>query len=423
MNTDTMPATPCQPTPHAADEAAWVIPGSTAYRRISVALFLAGFATFSLLYCVQPLLPVFAHEFGIGAAQSSLALSLSTGFLAFSILCASVLSERFGRRGMMFTSMAIAAVLNLAAALAPDWHSFLIARALEGLGLGGVPAIAMAYLAEEVHPRGLGFSMGLYVGGTAFGGMVGRVGMSIMLDHFPWRTTMWALGALDLAVAIAFVLLLPAPRKLLRSSAAQSVNHLALWRGHLSQTRLSAVFGIGCLVMGVFVAVYNYAGFRLMAPPFSLSATQTGLIFCSYVFGIVASSAAGACADRFGRGMILFAGLAVAIAGVTLTLSHALPLVVAGIVVLTIGFFITHSVASSWVGLLAQGAKGHASSLYLLAYYAGSSVLGSLGGWFWQNGGWTSVAMFSYVLLAMCVVLAMHTASITRRAPTRQKSA
>ena len=154
-------------------------PGSAAYRRISFALFLAGFASFSLLYCVQPLLPVFAREFNIGAAQSSLALSLSTGFLAASILCASALSERFGRRGMMFASMSIAALFNFASALAQGWHSFLVARALEGFVLGGAPAVEMAYLAEEIHPQGLGLSMGLYVGGTAFGGMVGRVGMSM----------------------------------------------------------------------------------------------------------------------------------------------------------------------------------------------------------------------------------------------------
>ena len=57
----------------------WVESGSPAYRRISLALFLAGFATFSLLYCVQPVLPELAQAFGLGAANSSFALSVSTG--------------------------------------------------------------------------------------------------------------------------------------------------------------------------------------------------------------------------------------------------------------------------------------------------------------------------------------------------------
>ena len=49
----------------------WVQAGSPAYRRISLALFLAGFATFSLLYCVQPVLPELAAHFGLGAAGKS----------------------------------------------------------------------------------------------------------------------------------------------------------------------------------------------------------------------------------------------------------------------------------------------------------------------------------------------------------------
>ncbi len=380
-----------------------------------MALFLAGFATFSLLYCVQPLLPEFASEFHIGAAQSSLALSMSTGFLAFSILCAGALSERLGRRGLIFASMTLAAVCNLWAAVEPTWHGILAARALEGLALGGVPAVAMAYLAEEINPRGLGLSMGLYVGGTAFGGMIGRVGMSYLSDHLSWRTAMLAIGVVDIAAAIAFVLLLPASRNFAARRDLSPAHHLALWRKHLTASTLPAVFAIGCLAMGVFVTVYNYAGFRLMAPPFDLSATQTGLIFCAYIFGIVAASVAGALADRCGRGPIMTGGVAVAALGIALTMMHTLVPIVLGIVVLTIGFFVAHSVASGWVGQLADGAKGHATSLYLLAYYLGSSVLGSWGGWFWQNGAWPSVAGFAFALLAVCGALAIYVARVQSR--------
>ncbi|WP_042298194.1 MFS transporter [Paraburkholderia bannensis] len=384
-----------------------VSPGSAAYRRISIALFLAGFATFSLLYCVQPLLPVFAEEFHIGAAQSSLALSLSTGFLAVSILCAGALSERVGRRGLIFASMTLAALFNVLAALEPGWHGILVARALEGFALGGVPAVAMAYLAEEISAAGLGFAMGLYVGGTAFGGMVGRVGMSWLSEHLSWRTAMLTIGVIDIAAAVAFFVLLPVSRNFVRRASLNPAHHIALWRKHLGAPTLPAVFATGCLAMGFFVTIYNYAGFRLLLPPFDLSSTQTGLIFCAYLFGIVAATAAGALADRCGRGPVLLGGVIVAALGLALTLSHALVPVVLGIVVLTVGFFTTHSVASGWVGQLADGAKGHATSLYLLAYYLGSSVLGSWGGWFWQNGQWPSVAGFAFAMLAACAVLAM----------------
>jgi YNFM family putative membrane transporter len=216
--------------------------GSPTYRRISIALFLAGFATFSLLYCVQPLLPAFTQEFGVSPAASSLALSLTTGFLALAILCASALSEALGRRGLMFGSMCGAAVLTVVVALTPDWHALLLARAVEGLVLGGVPAVAMAYLAEEIEPDGLGFAMGLYVGGTAFGGMVGRVGIGVLTEFSSWRVAMATLGAVDLLAAIGFVLLLPASRHFVRRTGFAPRRHIDQWLAHLRHGGMASLF-------------------------------------------------------------------------------------------------------------------------------------------------------------------------------------
>ncbi|WP_176316000.1 MFS transporter, partial [Burkholderia vietnamiensis] len=142
-------------------------------------------------------------------------------------LAASALSERLSRRRLMFVSMALAAALNLAAAWMPSWPGVLMARALEGLVLGGVPATAMAYLAEEIQPRGLGLSMGLYVGGTAFGGMVGRVGMSMLSDWMSWRAAMQWIGAIDIVVAIGFALLLPASRHFVPRAGVSLGEHVA----------------------------------------------------------------------------------------------------------------------------------------------------------------------------------------------------
>lgn len=389
----------------------WVQAGSPAYRRISLALFMAGFATFSLLYCVQPVLPELAAHFGLGAAGSSLALSVSTGCLAVAIFVAGALSEGRDKRRLMFASMALAAVCNVLAAVAPTWGALLVARALEGILLGGVPAVAMAYLADEIHPRGLGFSMGLYIGGTAFGGMAGRVGMSALADQFGWRAAMATIGALGLLSAIGFVRLLPKTSGAVPSGTRQSQSlrlHLDAWRAHLQTPGLPLLFLSGFALMGVFVSLFNYAGFRLALPPYGLSQTQIGLIFCVYLFGILASPTAGALADRLGRAPVLVGGVALMAAGVVLTLVAPLLWVIVGIAVLTFGFFVAHSVASGWVGQLARQSKGHASSLYLLAYYLGSSVLGSAGGWFWEHGRWPALVGFSLVLLAGALAMALR---------------
>ena len=372
----------------------WVRRGTPAFRRINLALFLAGFGTFSLLYCVQPLLPLLAEEFGVGAGQASLAVSLATGLLAISILCAGALSESWGRKGLMFASLCAASVLNLLAAAAPSWGGLLLLRALEGIALGGVPAIAMAYLAEETEPEGLGLAMGLYVSGTAFGGMAGRVITGLAAEFVSWRFAMASIGALGLALAIGFVVLLPPSRNFRPRRGMNLRSNLTLWSGHLRHPGLPWLFLTGFLTMGGFVTVYNYIGFRLAAPPYGLSQAEVGAIFTVYILGIFTSSAAGYLSDRMGRGLVLAGGVLISLTGLALTLALPLWLIVLGMAGLTAGFFVSHTVASGWVGRMATTAKAHASSLYLLAYYAGSSTMGSLGGWFWTHGGWPAVAGF-----------------------------
>ncbi|MEQ4575501.1 MAG: MFS transporter [Gammaproteobacteria bacterium] len=377
-----------------------------ALARIRIALFLAGFATFSLLYSVQPLLPEFAREFGVDAATSSLPLSLATGALALAIFCAGAVSENLGRRGLMFVSIALAALLNLAAALLPHWGMLVAARTLSGIALGGVPAVAMVYLAEELPAERLGAATGLYVAGNAFGGMSGRIVMSVLTDHLGWRGALAALSVLDLLCAVAFVLLLPASRHFVRRHGINLRYHLRAWHGHLRDRHLPWLFSIPFLLMGAFVSVYNYAGFRLGGPEFGLSQSQIGLIFSAYVFGIVSSSVAGFASDRFGRGPVVLYGVLACIAGVLATLLHSLAGVIGGIVLLTIGFFIAHSAASAWVGRLGGANRSHAASLYLLAYYIGSSLIGSVSGWFWQHGGWGALVAFLSLLLALALLAA-----------------
>ncbi|MGE8547597.1 MAG: MFS transporter, partial [Alcaligenes sp.] len=168
-------------------------------------------------------------------------------------------------------------------------------------------------------------------------------------------------------------------------------------------------------LMGAFVAVYNYVGFRLLLPPFSLSQTFIGFIFVVYLVGIFASTWFGRLADRHGRGAMLSAASGLALGGLVLTLSDWLPVLVAGIVVFTFGFFAAHAVASGWVGQMARGYKALAASLYLLVYYVGSSVLGALGGQFWTVGGWHGVAAMAGGLLAAALTVSAGLAWRTGR--------
>ena len=78
----------------------------------ALALFLAGFSTFGLLYTVQPLLPEFSRHFGVSAAGSAMSLSLTTGTLAVAMLLAGLLSDAVGRRPLMIAALLASATLS-----------------------------------------------------------------------------------------------------------------------------------------------------------------------------------------------------------------------------------------------------------------------------------------------------------------------
>ncbi|HVX42090.1 MAG TPA: MFS transporter [Gemmatimonadaceae bacterium] len=383
--------------------------GTPEFRRTNLALFSAGFATFSLLYCVQPLMPVFAREFRVSAAQSSLSLSLTTGLLAPSMIVAGALSESRGRKPMMVASLLASALLTVLSAFITNWHLFLATRALAGVAFAGLPAISMAYLAEEVHPASIGLAMGLAIGGNGLGGMIGRLLTALITDLTSWRFAVGTIGVLGLVATLIFWRTLPASRNF--HPRPPRVRALAASFAHqLRRGELVGLFGVGFLFMGSFVTSYNYITYDLLAPPYRLSQSMVGLIFVVYLVGIGSSAWIGGMADRAGRGRMLVLMFAVMLGGVGLTMLRPLPLVVAGVAVITFGFFGGHSVASSWVGLRARDAKAQASALYLFFYYMGSSVAGSVGGLFWDDAQWAGVAAFVAAMLIAGVLLALVSA-------------
>ncbi|CAB5520446.1 MFS transporter [Stutzerimonas stutzeri] len=361
--------------------------GTAAYRRATLALFCAGFATFALLYCIQPLLPLLAAHFAVSAANSSLALSLTTLSLALCLLISGALAESWGRKPVMAAALGLASLLGLACVLVESWHLLLLLRTLLGLALSGLPALAMAYVGEEFDPDSLPAAMGLYIGGTALGGMLGRLLSGLLSDLGGWTLALGGIAALGMVALSLFVWLLPASRHFKAQPLSLTVL-LANFRLHLSNPVLRSLFLQGFLLMGGFVALFNYIGFRLAGAPFGLSSTFIGLLFVVYLGGIFSAGWAGRLVPRLGARQVLRGGVALMLLGVGLCATTWLASIVVGLGVFTLGFFAAHAVASGQVGSHAQGARAQASALYLCAYYLGSSVVGYGAGYVWDHAGW-----------------------------------
>ncbi|WP_409368788.1 MFS transporter [Lysinibacillus sp. 38-6] len=378
--------------------------GTKAFNKANWALFLAGFITFANLYVSQPLLPTFAQEFHVSPAVASLSLSVTTLALSISMIIVGSLSEAWGRKSLMTISIFAASVLTLALAFSPNFETILVLRVIQGIVFAGLPAIAMAYLGEEMEPSSLGIAMGLYISGNSVGGLSGRVIIGTFTDLYNWQVGMIVLGIISLIISLLFIWMLPnskhfTARPLQLKPLTQSLIQ------HLKDPSMLCLFGISFVLMASFVTLYNYIGFKLMAPPYNLSATIVGWIFVIYLVGTFSSAWFGSLADRFGRQKMLIIAIAIMLAGALMTLQSLLLLKIVGITVFTFGFFAAHSIASGWVSKRATHDKAQASSLYLFFYYFGSSVGGTAGGVFWMHFGWIGViAMITVFLVTACVL-------------------
>ncbi|MFF7454968.1 MFS transporter [Kitasatospora sp. NPDC008115] len=382
-------------------------PGQRSFRRANLALFAAGIATFVLLYSTQGLLPVLSDDLALTPGQASWTASAATLGLALALLPASALSDRYGRTTVMTASTLAASTLALALPFAPDLTTLVVLRVLQGAALAGLPATAMAYLAEEVHPSALASAMGLYVAGNSIGGMGGRLLSGWVAAGFGWRWGLAASAALALLAALAFRLLIPAARHF--TPAPVDARALARTVGrHLRNPLLLRLYALGLLFMAVFGAVYNTVGYRLIGAPFHLPESIAASIFVVYLVGTGTSAAAGRLAARLGRRGALYVAIGTTALGLLLSLADSLVLTLLGLVLITAGFFAGHATASAAVGRTATEGRAQASALYLIAYYLGNSLGGTIGADAYHATGWPGAAAIGLTAMTLAAAITLY---------------
>ena len=395
------------------DRSSGHLPGSGELRRLNLSMLAAGIAAFGALYSTQALMPALGAQFDVTATQSSLTVSAGTGALALAVVPMSMAAERYGRTITMRAGFAAVTTLILLSALAPTFAVLVALRALVGVAVAAVVGVAMGHVGAEVHPRAVGGAMGLYVAGNSLGGIGGRLISAGVYDAFDWRVAQAAIG---LVCAIAFVVFwrnLPPP--IVRHSSGNSRTVVRDATRHIRDPALLMLYGVPFLLMGGFVATYNYLTFRLESAPFDLPSSIVSLVFLVYLSGTAASVVAGRLADRIGRPPVVCGAVAIMGLGLVGTLPDRLSTVLLGTIVFTTGFFAAHSAASGWVPRLAGTPTTVASAIYVLCYYAGSSVFGTGVGVAWSHGSWPATVAAVGALVALSLVCAACVTGLAHR--------
>ena len=381
--------------------------------RAMVAMLFVGLAIFSGLYSTQALLPTFVEELGFSPTEAALTVSAATGALAVFIVPLSILSERFGRGRLLVISAILATVLAFAVPMVGDNVLALISiRALQGAVLAGAPAVAMAWLSEELDENVLPRAMGLYIAGNTLGGIAGRLVPTGLLDFTGWRGALLGSAIVSGLFTVLFVLLLPKQRNF-RAKQLRFKAEIRAMVNHWSNLNISLLFLFAFLGMGAFVSMYNFITFRLV-DHFGLPVALAGLVFVMYLAGTWSSARVGGIINRFGHGQTFIASTGLYALGVVMTLGP-LPMLLAGMFIFTAGFFAAHSTASGWVGQAAATNRAEASSMYLFCYYAGSSVIGALSGLVFEAASWTGFIAYISCFTAAVILIGIWLLKSTSR--------
>jgi MFS transporter, YNFM family, putative membrane transport protein len=358
-------------------------------RYAAAALNFATITVYADLYITQPILPLLSKEFGVSAPTAGMTVSVVVLMIALASSAWGTLSDSVGRKPVMVASCLLLAVPTLLCALVSSFHTLLLFRALQGLLMPGVTAVAVAYIGDFFGEADLGPRVGGWIAASVAGGLTGRVLSGLLAAGTSWRTPFVFFGALTLAGAAAIARGLPSGQARGGARLASAYRGMFL---HFRNGRLIGAFLIGGAVFFCFIGIFTYLPYYLTAPPFRLSTALVSSVYLVYVAGVFTSLVSGRLSQRVGRRAFMAVGLSIAFAGVLGTLAHSLAAVIVSLVVLCVGMFTVQSTAPAFVNANARGSKGGAGALYVTFYYVGASLGSLLPGYAWQAWGWPGVA-------------------------------
>jgi predicted MFS family arabinose efflux permease len=350
-------------------------------------LAFAGACAFMNLFATQPILPLLADLFHASKLGVSLTVTAPTIAVGLAAPVLGRLSDRWGRKRTISWAALLLSLFTLLSASSTSLGQLIAWRFLQGIFTPGVFSVAVAYVNEEWPASRVGHAMAVFGTGGIIGSCFGRTMSGVIASHWSWRWGLLVLGIVNLAWSLLLIRLLPREKKF---TAAHPASSISLLGDHLRNRPLLATYAVGFCIMFSMLALFTYVNFHLAAAPYFLDSAALGFIFLVYLVGGVITPVAGRGLDKLGLRNAQLAAVAVAVAGVLLTLGRPLFVIVVGLAVFSSASFIIQAAANSHVGRVVEHSQALASGMYASFYYAGGCMGSVVPAWLWNLGGWTA---------------------------------
>lgn len=286
-----------------------------------------------------PVIPVVKSDFGVSDALAQLTFSIGVFGLAFSTLAYGTLGDRYGRRPVLLSGLALFLVGSAIAALATSFAALLAGRLIQAVGAGSGITLARA-IARDVHgAEGLVKSIAFLTLFFALGGLTAPGIGGILVDHAGWRSIFAFTGFAGLAAILGTYFLIPETG--VRTEAGRSA---PVAKGFLELMRhprfCALVIHTGCST-GIFLTLSTAAS-SFMKELLHRPATEFGLYFAIVPVGFVAGTViASRIGSRASVQRMLLIGSGIALAAVSVQSSLLLSGYLTPLVLFVPGAFIT----------------------------------------------------------------------------------
>ena len=380
-------------------------PKQTALPFRLIVIGIISFLTLVDLFAAQAILPSLTKAYGVTPAQMGFAVNASTLGMAAAGIVMAFLASKINRRQGIWISLALLAVPTTLLGMMPDLATFTALRVVQGVFMASAFTLTMAYLAEQYSASEVASALAAYVTGNVACNLFGRLMSASLASSFGLEVNFYVFAALNLAGA---VLVFFALKQMAPMNDTMAKSPFAAWIEHFKNPPLRAAFGLGFLILFVFLGTFTYVNFVLAREPIAVAPMTLGLVYFVFLPSVFTTPLAGRAAVRFGSRPTFVASFAVAAAGLPLMLVLALPFVLAGLALVAVGTFFAQAAATGYVSRTATTERGAASGIYLASYYlgglAGSAVLGAVFDMF----GWNETILALDVALALAALLTLQ---------------
>jgi MFS transporter, SHS family, lactate transporter len=285
--------------------------------RGSLAAVLAGFLGWSLdafdFFIVVMTLTAIGKEFHETDAEMALAVTLTLAFRPVGALIFGLMADRYGRRLPLMLDLVFYSIVEVLSGLAPNFTTFLILRALFGIGMGGEWGVGASLTMEKVPAKWRGILSGLLQEGYAFGYLLAAIAYKFVFPHYGWRP-LFFIGGLPALLAI-FVRMAVTESEVWKKNRADSWGNLfrglgAHWPIFLYLVALMTMMNLSSHGTQDLYPTFlqRYRGFGVAEKSNLAAISMIGAIFGGIVFGRLS--------DRIGRRwamMLAFLGALIAI--------------------------------------------------------------------------------------------------------------